>query len=372
MKRSIIFNTIGAIGLSLMLFACGQPVAETKPVIKDVTETVFASGSLEAEGMYSLTAQTTGYLTELNFAEGDIVAKGEVLAVIENSENLINTQGASELLNIAKSNTDANAPLLRQAEYDIQIKKEKMEQDQKTEARYKRLLESQSIARIEYENALLNYNTSQKNYQSALENYNKLKRDADQQVVNNQTNVDIYSSQLAKNKVEAVIRGKVYKKYKEVGDYVRQGDIIAEIGNPELLYAEVNIDESNISRIEKGQEAVIQLNTDKEKTYKGVVKEIDPSFDASTQSFVCKLYFTEELEFKIVNTQLQSNIIIGEQQNALLIPRNFLDYGGYVQIKGVEEKTKVETQFVSNEWVQVLSGIDENTTLVTNNVITQK
>lgn len=369
MKRSIILHSIGAICLSLMLFSCGQPTAETKPVIKDVTETVFASGSLVAEGMYSLTAQTTGYLTQLSFEEGDIVDKGQVLAVIENNENIINTQGASELLSIAKSNTDASAPLLRQAEYDIQIKKEKMEQDKVTEARYKRLLESQSIARVEYENALLNYNSSQKNYQSALENYQKLKRDAEQQVVNNQNNVDIYSSQLAKNKVNAVIRGKVYKKYKEIGDYVRQGDVIAEIGNPELLYAEVNIDESNISRIVPGQQAVIQLNTDKEKRYEGVVKEIDPSFDASTQSFVCKIHFTEELEFKIVNTQLQTNIIIGEQQNALLIPRNFLDYGGYVQIKGVEGKTKVTTQFVSNEWVQVLSGIDENTTLITANVL---
>ena len=57
MKRSIILHSIGAICLSLMLFSCGQPTAETKPVIKDVTETVFASGSLAAEGMYSLTAQ---------------------------------------------------------------------------------------------------------------------------------------------------------------------------------------------------------------------------------------------------------------------------------------------------------------------------
>ncbi|MEL6804915.1 MAG: transporter, partial [Bacteroidota bacterium] len=78
MKRSIILHSIGAICLSLMLFSCGQPTAETKPVIKDVTETVFASGSLVADGMYSLTAQTTGYLTQLSFEEGDIVDKGQV------------------------------------------------------------------------------------------------------------------------------------------------------------------------------------------------------------------------------------------------------------------------------------------------------
>lgn len=368
MNRSIMINIYGAI-LFVLLSACGKQTQETSPVIKDVTETVFASGALEAEGMYQLTAQTTGYITQLNFREGDIVEKGSILAVIENNENLINTRGASELLSISKSNTNENAPQLLQAEYDIKTKAQKLEQDKRTAERYKRLLESNSIARIEYENALLAYQTSESSYQSAVEYYNKLERDAQQKVVNDQTNVDIYSTALGKNQVKAVIRGKVYEKQKEVGDYVRQGDIIAQIGSPEVLFAEVSVDETNISKIKIGQEAVVQLNTHKNKNYLGVVKEIAPFFDETTQSFICKIYFVDSLDFPIVNTQLQSNIIIGEQKNALLIPRNYIDYGGYVQVKGTEEKIKVETEFVSNEWVQVLSGIDENATLITDKII---
>lgn len=367
-------NIITILGIILMIsfFSCGQETEETKPVRKDVTETVFAAGSLEAEGMYSLTAQTNGYITQLNFDEGHIVQKGNVLAVIENHENIINTKGASELLDIAVSNATDNAPLLQQAENEINISKQKMEQDKKTEERYKRLLETNSISRVEYENALLAYNTSRTNYQSAVENYKKLKRDADQQVVNNQTNTEIYSTLMSKNKVKAVVRGKVYKKYKEVGDYVRQGDVIAEIGSPEELYARVNIDETNISRIKTGQEAEIQLNTNKGQNYKGIVKEIQPSFDEATQSFICKIYFLDSLDFNIVHTQLQTNIVVGEQKNALLIPRNYIDFGGYVQVKGETQKTKVTTQFISSEWVQVLSGIDEHATLITDNLITQK
>lgn len=372
MKNS--FHIISILGSLCLLFlsSCGQKTEETLPIRKDVTETVFAAGALEAEGMYKLTAQTNGYLTQLNFEEGKIVEKGTVLAVIENNENVINTKGASELLDIAKSNTSATAPLLKQAEHEIEISLQKMEQDKKTEARYKRLLESKSIARVEYENALLAYQTSKSSYESALENYKRLKKDAEQQVVNNQTNTEIYATLMGKNKVKAVIRGKVYEKYKEVGDYVRQGDVIAQIGSPEVLYAKVNIDEANISRIKTGQEAVIQLNTDKEKKFKGKVKEIKPTFDEASQSFICKIYFQDTLDFQIVNTQLQTNIIVGEQKDALLIPRNYIDFGGYVQVKGQEEKTKVSTQFISNEWVQVLSGIDEHTTLVTANLITHK
>jgi len=117
-----------------------------------------------------------------------------------------------------------------------------------------------------------------------------------------------------------------------------------------------------------GQAALIKLNTNKSKIYNGVVVEIYPSFDEATQSFICKINFTEELDFKIINTQLQTNIIIAKTKAALLIPRNYIDFGGFVQIKGQNQKVKVVTKFVSNEWVQILKGIDQNTVLITDNI----
>ena len=371
MKKSINTSFVTVTLLTVLLSSCGKKTEETSPIRKDVTETVFASGALEAEGMYQLTAQTNGYITALNFNEGSIIEKGEVLAVIENNENIINTEGATKLLDIAKNNTKDNAPLLRQAELDITINKQRMEQDEKIKDRYQRLLESKSISKLDYENKLLAYETSRSTYLSSVEHHKRLKQDADQQVINSETNNEVFTTMMNKNQVTAAVRGKVYKKLKEVGDYVRQGDIIAEIGSPEVLYAEVHIDESNISKIELNQKAIIQLNTNKKKNYHGFVKEIKPSFDEESQSFVCKVYFNDSLDFNIVNTQLQTNIIVGKHQDALLIPRNYIDFGGFVQVKGEEEKTKISTQFISNEWVQVISGIDEHVTLITENIISK-
>jgi hypothetical protein len=45
-----------------------------------------------------------------------------------------------------------------------------------------------------------------------------------------------------------------------------------------------------------------------------------------------------------------------------------LNLDGTVQIKGEKEPTKVVTHFVSSFWVQVVSGITENTILITENV----
>ena len=369
MKRYIFFSTV--IG-ALFLQSCGKKTEETTPIRKDVTETVFASGILEAKNTYSLTAQVDGYLVAINFNEGDLVQPGNLLAIVDNKESNINTASAAALLKIAESNTQPNAPLLAQAKYNIEVAKQKLDQDAVQEQRYRKLLEANSIAKVDYENILLQYNNSKANYQSSLEAYKNQEQAASQQLINTNASKSVNQIVQGKNQIRAVVGGKVYKKYKEQGDYVKRGEVIAEIGSPDIIYAKVNIDESNIAQIKLGQIADIQLNTEKNKIYKATVREILPMFDNASQSFFCKLYFNEPLSFNIVNTQLQSNILVGSVKNALLIPRNYIDFGGFVQVKGQSGKTKVTTGFVSNNWVQILDGITENTALVTDNLATNK
>jgi HlyD family secretion protein len=364
------FIAIGVTGL--LCYSCGKKTAETKPIRKDVTETVFASGILEAKNTYNLTALADGYLTQVNFKEGDIVSVGKLLAVVDNKETGVNQQSATDLYNIAQSNTQGNAPALLQAYNAIDINKQKMELDLINYERYQKLWANNSIAKLDVDNAALQYKTSKANYQSSVESYKQLLQQANQQLISSRATKNINALISGKNQIKAVVAGKVFKKYKEKGDYVRKGEIIALMGYADNIYAKVNIDEANINRVKVGQEAFVQLNTNKERVYKAVVNEIYPSFDEASQSFICKLVFTDTLDFNIVNTQLQSNIIVGVNKDALLIPRNFLDFGGNVQVKGKQEKIKVVTKFISNDWVQVLSGIDENTILVTENIKANK
>ncbi|EJL62781.1 efflux RND transporter periplasmic adaptor subunit [Flavobacterium sp. CF136] len=363
MKKSLII-----IILSLLAASCGKKTAETKPIRKDVTESVFASGILEAKGTYDLTAQSDGYLLSINFEQGDLIYKGQILAELDNRESDFNTQSASDLFRISQFNMSSNAPALVQAQSAITLAKQKLELDSLQERRYKSLSERNSIAKVDYENVRYTYNTSKSNYQTAVENYKKLKQEAQQQLITNKAAKEINKIILSKNEIKAIVPGRVYKKLKQQGDFVKKGDVIATIGDADIIYAKVNIDETNISKIKIGQHAVVQLNINKNKNYRGVVSEIYSSFDDATQSFICKIYFEDNIGFNIVNTQLQANIIIGVQKNALLIPRNYLDFSNYVQIKGQKEKTKVITNFISNDWVQVISGIDQNTTLITENL----
>jgi multidrug resistance efflux pump len=243
------------------LTACGKKTQETKPIRKDVIETVFASGILEAKNTYTLKAQTDGYLSAVNFEEGDFVNAGRILAVVDNKESGFNQESAKELYEIAQNNTQSNAPALLQAQNTINLNKQKMEQDFVQFQRYKKLWDSNSIAKIDFENSDLQYKTAKTNYESSLENYKQLKQQAEQQFISNKVAKDINNIALSKNQIKAVNSGKVFKKYKQIGDYVTRGEAIALIGEPNNIYAKVNIDESNIGKIKVGQEALVQLNT---------------------------------------------------------------------------------------------------------------
>lgn len=356
MKRLSQLLTV-LLGISL-LSSCGKKYSETSPEFRNITETVFASGTLVPENQYNLVAQSDGYLIALNFKEGSIVQTNEVLAVIENQTYDINLKGSKKLLDIAEENLSPNSPTFKQIEANLEATKKKMEQDEIQSERFKRLYESNSVSKLEHENSLLASETSKANYKALKETYLVQKQQAEQQLINQKTQSEVNKVLQGNNELRAVIGGKVYSKYKELGDYVRKGEIIAVVGNPTNLYAELSIDESSMLKVKENQKVVIQLNTDKSKKYEGNITEIYPSFDTKTQSFRCKAIFKDTFDFRISGTQVQANIIINKKNNVLVIPRKYLDFGNTVTVKG-EGVRKIKTGFISNEWVEILSGIDQ-------------
>lgn len=347
----------------VLLASCGNNTATIKPERKNITETVFASGVLVPENQYNLTAQSDGYLISLNFEEGDIVKNGDVLAVIDNKTYDINSQNADLLLKIAKANTSPNAPALKQIEANMNAVEIKMDQDKQQADRYEKLYVSNSVSKLEYENMKLAYENSKANFLSLQENYKLQKQLAEQQLINQQSQSGVNKVLQGNNELSAVVGGKVFTKFKELGDYVRRGEVIAVIGNPSNLYAKLSIDESSMSKIRMKQEVIIQLNTHKNEIFKAKITEIYPSFDKQAQSFYCRADFTDSLNFFISGTQLQANIVIEEKENVIVIPKSFLNYGNMVNVKG-GSPVKIETGIISTDWVEVISGIDENTTLV--------
>jgi multidrug efflux pump subunit AcrA (membrane-fusion protein) len=349
----------------LFLVSCSDKAIEVKPQRRDITEMVFASGMLEADDQYNLTAQTDGYLVQMNFKEGTIVSNGQIMAVIDNDQNIINAQSASQLHGIARENTLSSAPSLLAIKANIEAATAKVKLDEQQLQRYKRLFENNSVSRTEYDNAQLTLTNSQSSLKALREQYESQRVSATQQEV-----VQRYTSKVNKvlekqNQVTAIHAGKVYVKQKQLGDYVRKGDVIAVIGSPDVIYARLNVDETNMSKLKVGQTVMIKLNTNEDKVYKASIKQILPSFDEVSRSFIIKAYFTEIPDFNITGTQLEANIVIGTKKNAVVIPLVYLSYGNKVMLKEDEKVVTVKPGIVSSEWVEILSGLDTQQAIIT-------
>ena len=343
----------------IFLFSCNNK-EEIQPVNQDIKELVFASGQLEWDDSYNLTAQTDGVLQNATFEVGHTVLKGKVIATINNEINTINAEIAQEQIVISNQNISSNAPALLQLEQNILFAESKYLQDKKQAERYERLNQQNIGSKVEYENAQLNAKNSLSNLNSLKKQYKVIQQQAKQQQIS--TKGQLQSNQILKkyNSIIVTESGTIIKKHKTNGDYVKKGEVIATIANAQKVEAVLNIDENSIGKVKLGQTVFVQLNTNKNTTYNGKITEILSAFDEQSQSFICKVNFDKPFENSLFGTQLEANILVGEKKNALLVPRNYVGFGNKVNVKGKDEYVIIKTGIISTEYVEVLEGIDKN------------
>lgn len=349
--------------LSATIFSCKKEV-ETKPIVQDIKELVFASGTLEWDNSYKLTAQTDGILSNIDFEIGDTVQKEKVLAKIDNPTNLVNTETAKELLTINLENLTSNSPALQQVEQNIIYAEAKYKQDKLQSERYERLYQSQSVAKSEFEKYQLAEESSLANLNVLKKNYAQLQQQAKQSYIT--TKGQLKANEVAQkyNNIVVPQNGTVIEKLKSNGDYVRKGDVIATIADAKQILAVLNIDETTIGKVKVGQQVFVKLNTNNTKIYDAKITEILSAFDEKSQSFICKAIFEEPLDIAFFGTQLEANIFTSEKKDALLIPRNLMDFGNRVNVKGKEQYVIIKTGIISSDYVEVLDGITKDDVLL--------
>src|SRR5690606_36952214 len=191
-------------------------------------------------------------------------------------------------------------------------------------------------------------------------NYEQLQQQAKQNYIT--TKGQLKANKLAQqyNNIRVPQNGTIIEKMKNNGDYVKKGDVIATIADAKQIQAVLNVDETSIGKIKIAQPVYVKLNTDNSKTYNAKITEILAAFDETSQSFICKAVFNEPLNIAFYGTQLEANIFTSEKKNALLIPRNLMDFGNRVNVKGKDEYVIIKTGIISSDYVEVLDGLSKD------------
>lgn len=351
----------GILALSILLGAC-QETETTLPVRKTLEEAVFASGYMEQENSYTISAKADGILLSFSIQEGDSVRKDDLIAVIENDVQHNQLRDAMVVYEDAVNDASPESPQLQHLQTQIEQAKEQQAFDEENYARYKQLREKNSVSQLDFEKVKLQYQNAQSNLQALEKNYEDVQNSLKLSEQRSLVQVNTQRSLLQDYQLRTEESGQVIKVFKKQGELVRRGEAIAVISSGAYLI-KLFVAEDDITKIDLGQSAAIHINTYPNSAFPAKITKIYPGFDEVEQSYIVEAQFQQFPEKMFSGTQLQANIETGQRENVLVIPTNYVSKGNYVQLESGEEK-QIETGSKDDLITEVVSGLTEQDVLV--------
>ncbi|MGA0558388.1 efflux RND transporter periplasmic adaptor subunit [Larkinella sp. VNQ87] len=353
-------------GLSLVAAACNRGDEGTKPVYKDLTEAVYASGSIYPRYEYKVLANADGTLQQKLVSEGDTVRKNQVLFVLEGITQGAREQAAANIYRQSQANLSDNSPVLAELEAQVRTARTKLANDSVNYERYRDLYRQNATSKAELERVQLAYQTSRNDY---------VARRAALQRTRNQLYVDLQNSrsqyvatgqEQGNTRVRSFVDGKVYEISKEPGEVVRRNDLLALVGSGRDVYVQLAVDESDFGKLRTGQEVLVKADVYPNKVFKARVRKIYPKLNKVDQSFRVDADFVGEQPDAYYGLTVEANIVISQNNRVLTIPKSLVvgNDSVWVSENGDRKKIRIVKGAENFDLVEVKSGLNEQSVVV--------
>lgn len=358
MKKGIKHTSAFFLAISFLIhFTACEQKESTTPVKRNLDEAVFASGYIEQENNYTVSAKAEGIILSLGVKEGDQVSKHEIIATLESEVQNDQLTDARIVYQDAIKNSSPDSPQLQHIQSQIDQAQKQLAFDKENYERYKDLWEKKSVARIDFEKAELQYKASANNLLSLEKNYEETENALALQLERSQVQLKTQNSLLKDYQLLTQESGQVIQVFKKQGELLRRGEAVVRIGSGAYLI-KLFVSEEDITKVHLGNSLAVNLNTYPGEVFTAKVSKIYPAFDETEQSYVVEARFDKLPEQMFSGTQLQANIQTANRKDVLLIPTDYISKGNVVTLKSGEEK-QIETGSKNKEWTEVISGISE-------------
>ncbi|MBU2927031.1 efflux RND transporter periplasmic adaptor subunit [Winogradskyella psychrotolerans] len=231
-----------------------KDVTVKKVTLKDIVETVSATGKIQPEIEVKISSEVSGEILELPFKEGEEVKKGDLLVRV--NPDLI--QSAVSRSQASYQNVRAG---LEQAEANL--KQAKADYDRNQTLFNKGVISKadwdRSIAT--YETAVAGKSSAYYSVQSAAATVNEAK--------DNLSRTTIYSPMTGTISLLSVELGE-----RVVGTQQMAGTPILSVANLKNMEVEVDVNENDIVKVNIGDSTIVEVDAYLKKQFKGVVTEI--------------------------------------------------------------------------------------------------
>jgi len=310
--------------------------------IPDVLESV---GTVRAAQSSDLASQMMGNILEIRVREGDRVSRGEVLAVIDDSQ-------PRATLDRARAAELAAQQQLVAANSDLALAESTLKRD-----RY--LYEQKVVSQQEFDEV----NTRQQTF-LARRDIAQAGQDQARAALNQA------ATSLDYTRIRAPFNGIVTHKKVDSGTLASPGMPIFTVEDMRRFQLEVSVNESDLWCVRPGGQVAVAIDALGNTELKGKVAQIVPTADPASRAFFVKIDLPSE-------TRLRSGLFGRAQfsrgkQEALLIPRSAVVERGQLQGVFVLDQNKVANlRYVtlgkpSGSAIEVLSGLQGGERFVAN------
>tara|TARA_B110000459_G_scaffold62699_1_gene70273 strand:- start:12299 stop:13570 length:1272 start_codon:yes stop_codon:yes gene_type:complete len=287
MTKKRLFIILGSLILALVIaaFIWGgkQELPEVKTIIaqiEDVVERVSASGKIQPELEVSVSAEVSGQLIELPVKEGDVVAEGDLLAVI--NPDLYNSalNRAQAAVNTTLSNLSSAKAMLASSESGYFVAEQAWE-------RNRILFDSGVVSQAEFHQSESAFNAAKASLVSSEESV----KSAEYSILSAKASLQEALDNLSRTTLRAPQAGIVTALVKEIGESVQgngfvAGEVVMKISNLSLMEVDIEVNESDIVRVTIGNDAEIEVDAYLDETFKGKVSEIgNTALNAAANGF---------------------------------------------------------------------------------------
>jgi RND family efflux transporter MFP subunit len=355
-KKTMVRFAILAVSLGVSLAGCSsEPVAVNKrpEVIRNVAVIVAQKatipGWLEAIGTVqpaqksAVASQATGNIVEIRAHEGDRVASGQILAVIDDTQPRAMVAQATAAVAAAQNEVsvaDSNSSLA-----------------EATLKRYQQLYDKKSVSPQEFDEIKARYASA-----SARRDLARAEQErANAALTQAQTS-------LGYTRVRAPFAGVVTQKLADVGTLASPGMPIFTIEDTRRYRLEAAVDENDIGIVHLGAQVPVLIDSLDGSARSGKVIQIFPAADPASRSFVVKIELPSDARLR-AGLFGRARFLRGHRA-ALLVPRTATFQRGQLQGVYVVDRDGIAAlRFVTlgaaaDDRVEVLSGLQEGEKLI--------
>ncbi|MCH8548569.1 MAG: efflux RND transporter periplasmic adaptor subunit [Balneolaceae bacterium] len=287
---------------------------------ESIQDRIFSTGSLEANEIVDLSAETSGIITGIYFEEGGEVEEGDLLLKINDSELQAEKSRAEFRFNLAE---------LR-------------------EERQKRLLDRGGISQDEYD--------------ATMNEVNVLRAE-----------LELINARIDQTELRAPFSGKIGLKYVSRGSYITPDRRIATLQEIDPIKVDFSVPERYLSRVDVGDEINFTVQG-YDSTFVGQVYAIEPRIDAETRTLQVRAISPNPENLLFPGAFANINLILENIDDALLVPsiaivpelnaqKVFLVKNGRIQ------ESRVRTGIRTSDRVQIIDGAARGDTVLTTGIL---